>query len=136
MSAEFVDTNILVYAHDSSAGQRHEVSSALLERLIRSRAGAISTQVLTEFYSVATRKLRFSSKEVEEIVFDFGSWLLHCPTHASILQAVSIQRRFQINWWDALIVNSAVELDCSTLWTEDLHDGQQFSTVTARNPFA
>jgi predicted nucleic acid-binding protein len=92
--------------------------------------------VLAEFFSAATRKLGFSSDEAEEVVADFGAWTIHRPTHASLLAAVNIQRRFQINWWDALIVNSAVELGCSVLWTEDLNDGQQFSSVTARNPFA
>ena len=136
MSAEFVDTNVLVYAHDSGAGRKHDVATDLVARLNLESAGALSTQVLAELYSVATRKLRFPSEEAQEIIFDFGGWLLHRPTHASLLHAAAIQRRFQINWWDALIVNSALELGCSTLWTEDLKHGQIFTTLTARNPFA
>jgi predicted nucleic acid-binding protein len=136
MSAEFVDTDILVYAHDASAGEKYEIARRLIARLTNDGIGATSTQVLAEFYSVAIRKLRFSGEEAEEIVFDFGSWPLHRPTHASLLQSIAIQRKFRINWWDALIVNSALELGCSTLWTEDLKSGQRFSTLTARNPFA
>jgi predicted nucleic acid-binding protein len=91
---------------------------------------------LPNFYSVATRKLGFPGDEAEEIVFDFGSWPLHRPPHASLLQSTAIRGKFKINWWDAFIVNSALELGCSTLWTEDLKSGQRFSTLTARNPFA
>ena len=53
-----------------------------------------------------------------------------------ILRAAGLQREFQISWWDALILNSAIELGCSTLWTEDLNHGQRYSTLTVRNPFA
>jgi predicted nucleic acid-binding protein len=135
MSAEFVDTNILIYAHDASAGRKHEISLDLITRLTAEGSGVVSTQVLAEFFSVATRKLRLTCREAREIILDFGSWQMHRPTHASLLEAADLQQRHQISWWDALIVNSAIELGCSTVWTEDLNDGQRFLTVTARNPF-
>ena len=136
MSAEFVDTNILVYAHDESAGRKHSKAVELMERLVEARIGALSIQVLAEFYSVVTRKGRLTGESAEEKVSALGGWLIHSPRHGDLIRSAQLQRRFQINWRDALIVNSALELGCSILWTEDLQHGQSFSTLTARNPFA
>jgi predicted nucleic acid-binding protein len=135
MNVEFVDTNVLIYAHDRGAGQKHEKSVQLLSRLLDEDAGALSIQVLTEFYAAATRKLNMTSQAAEEILVDLGSWILHRPDHRDLLQAAGLQRRYKISWWDALIVNSAIELGCNPLWTEDLADGQRYGSVTARNPF-
>ncbi len=135
MSVEFVDTNILVYAHDGGAGQKHQTSVELLTRLVEEGAGALSLQVLSEFYLTATRKLSISSREAEDILVDLGGWTIHRPGHADLLSAARLERRYRISWWDALIVQSAMELGCPVLWTEDLADGQRYGTVTARNPF-
>jgi len=76
-----------------------------------------------------------TSEEAADIVADFGAWTIHSPTHADVVRAVGLQRRYQINWWDALIVNSAIVLGCSVLWTEDLSNGQLYGSVMIRNPF-
>ena len=135
MNVEFVDTNVLVYAHDRKADRKRMRSSELLKRLAANNSGAVSIQVLTEFYVVATRKLRITSEEAEEIVQDFGAWTLHRPAHIDLVRSAALHRRYNVNWWDALIMNSALELGCSVLWSEDFSDGQQYGTVTARNPF-
>ncbi len=83
MSVEFVDTNIFIYARDRSAGPKHDASVALLERLFDENAGAVSTQVLSEFYSIATKKLRMSSEEAEAVIEDLAGWAIHRPDHAS-----------------------------------------------------
>jgi predicted nucleic acid-binding protein len=136
MSDEFVDTNVLVYANDSAAGGKYYVASELVERLSLDRKGVVSTQVLAEMYSVLTRKLRIQAEEAENILQSLEHWPLHQPDHASLIRASQLHRRYQVPWWDALLINSAIELGCSTLWTEDLSDGQQFGPVTIRNPFA
>ena len=98
-------------------------------------AGAISIQVLAEFYAAATKKLGIASQEAEEILADLGGWIIHRPGHADLLRAVRFQRRCKMSWWDALVVNSAVELGCGVLWSEDLADGQRYGSMTVRNPF-
>jgi predicted nucleic acid-binding protein len=135
MSVEFVDTNILIYAHDATAGRKHDKSVELVSRLANDDSGAISLQVLTEFYAAATRKLRMASEKAEEIIGDFGTWTVHHPTKANLVQAIQLHRRYNINFWDALILNSATELECNILWTEGLSHGQHYGVVTVRNPF-
>lgn len=135
MTVEFADTNILIYAHDCSAGQKQNVASELITRLTEKRQGALSTQVLVEFYAATTGKHLLSEQDAEGVISDFGIWTIHRPDHADLLSAAALRRRYAISWWDALIVNSAQRLGCHTLWTEDLNDGQQFGSVTVRNPF-
>ena len=135
MSAEFVDTNVLVYANDGGAGAKHEKSVELLARLFEDGSGALSVQVLAEFYSVATRRLGRKSEEAEAAIRDLGGWAIHRPGHADVLKASQLHRRYNIAWWDAMILNSAIEAGCSVLWSEDLSDGQRYSTVTVQNPF-
>lgn len=136
MSAEFVDTNILVYAHDGGAGAKHRKAVELLTRLFDEQTGAISIQVLAEFYVTATAKLGLKSQEAEAAIADLGSWTVHRPVHADILRACRVHRERKLNWWDALIVTSAMELGCHILWSEDFGAGHRFGTVTVRNPFA
>jgi len=135
MSVEFVDTNVIVYASSQTTGKKHDQAVTLLGRLLDERSGAVSTQVLIEFYAAATRKLAMTSQEAEAHLADFAQWTIHRPDHADLLRAAGLQRRHKISWWDALIVNSAIELECSTLWTEDLAHGQRFGSLTVRNPF-
>lgn len=136
MAPEFVDTNILVYAHDSGMGARFETAISLLSRLAADRVGALSTQVLNEFYNTATRKLHRSSEDIEETIQGLSQWQLHRPTHGDIIKAIQLQRRYQLAWWDAMIVNSAIQTGSRILWSEDMQAGQRFETVTIRNPFA
>jgi predicted nucleic acid-binding protein len=135
MNVEFIDTNVLIYAHDAKAGRKRINSIELVRRLAKDNAGALSVQVLSEFYAASTRKLAMTSEKAEEIVADFGAWIIHSPAHADLVRAAGLQRRYQINWWDALIVNSAMVLGCSVLWTEDLSHSQIYGSVMVRNPF-
>lgn len=135
MSDEFIDTNVLVYAHDGGAGKKHDRSVELLERLFAAEGGVLSVQVLAEFYLAATKKLAMKSEEAEASIEDLGSWIVHRPGLADVLRAARLHRRHKVSWWDAMILNSAIESGCSILWSEDLSDGQRYGSVTVRNPF-
>lgn len=135
MNAEFVDTNIVLYAHDGGAGKKHTRAVELLQRLLDEGSGAVSMQVLSEFYAAATKKLAMSSQDAEDVLRDFATWILHCPAHADLLQTSRLHQRHKISWWDALILNSAIQLGCSILWSEDLSHGHRFGTLVVRNPF-
>ena len=134
---EFVDTNILVYAHDSSAGQKRSQAKQLLEDIWARRTGCLSVQVLQEFYVTVTRKVEIplAAEAAAQIIADLSTWDVHAPNPNDVLDAIQIQKRFQLSFWDAMIIASAMNLGCQTLWTEDLNAGQVLDEVTIVNPF-
>lgn len=136
MPLQFVDTNIFIYANDNSAGSKHIRARSLLTELALSDSGAISIQVLAEFYAVSTAKLRIPKSIVDVMLEELSIWTLHRPAYVDVIQSIQIHRRLKLSWWDSLLVNSALELGCTTLWTEDLTDGQRIGKLTVRNPFA
>ena len=135
MIPEFVDTNVFIYAEEAAGGAKREAALALLGRLVEDQCGAVSTQVLAEFYSAATGKLRMNGHDAQYVLERLRDWTLHRPDHGSIMRSLQLHLRYKIQWWDAMIVNSAIELGCSILWTEDLRHGQKIGGVTVRNPF-
>ena len=135
MSVEFIDTNVLVYAYDGGAGIKHEKSVELVKRLAESGTGALSIQVLIEFCAIAMKKLLMTAAELEAILKDFDVWIIHRPSLEDLTLSARVQRRHQISWWDALIVNSAMQLESKVLWTEDLASGHRFGATTVRNPY-
>jgi predicted nucleic acid-binding protein len=134
---EFVDTNILLYAYDAAAGEKHEAASALVDRLWRERRGAISVQVLQEFYVNVTRKVAktIDPQVAVERLKSLARWRVHSPLPDDVIAAATLSSRHQLSFWDAMIVRSAAELRCDTLWTEDLNDGQVVEGVQLSNPF-
>jgi predicted nucleic acid-binding protein len=138
MSLEFVDTNVLLYAYDTSAGSRHTAARALVGQLGRARRGAISVQVLQEFYVNATRKIAapLTADQARARLQVLSRWTTHCPLPTDVLQAIAIAQDNTLSFWDAMIVRSASQLGCTTLWTEDLNAGQRIEGVTVANPFA
>lgn len=137
MGGEFVDTNVLIYAHDVTAGAKREQAARLLDRLGSERSGRLSTQVLLEFYVAVTRKLpkRIDHGVATAILEDFGTWTVFRPDVDDLVAAVALAQRHRIHPWDGLIVRAALALEATTLWSEDLNDGQTIEGVTIRNPF-
>ncbi|HNU83238.1 MAG TPA: PIN domain-containing protein [Thermoanaerobaculia bacterium] len=133
----FVDTNVLVYAHDRGAGEKNARARELVARLWRERTGVVSTQVLQELYVNVRRKASapVSAPEARALVEDYLAWPLVVNDGATILQAVAIEERFGLSFWDALVVASAQEAGVEILWSEDLNDGQAYGSVVVRNPF-
>jgi predicted nucleic acid-binding protein len=136
-SLQFIDTNILVYAHDSSAGQKYARAAKLLGQLWESGTGCLSVQVLQEFYVTITQKVAkpLSSEVATQIIGDLSAWYVHRPTVQDLLDAIRIQNRYKISFWNAMIIASALQLNCQTIWSEDLNAGQVYDQVQVRNPF-
>lgn len=134
---EFVDTNVLVYAHDRSAGRKRETAQDLLERLWDSRLGCVSLQVLQEFYVTVTGRTRrlLSPVEAARKVAWYAEWTLHEPGRQDLLSAIALHVTLTISFWDAMILQSARGLGCGVLLTEDLTHGQSYAGVIALNPF-
>jgi predicted nucleic acid-binding protein len=132
----FVDTNILLYAHDDSAGSQQARARTLVEQLWESRDGCLSVQVLQEFFVNVTRKIAkpVSAETAKEIVADLSHWHLHVPAADDVLGAIGIHQRTGISFWDAMIVRSAAEMGCDVLYSEDLNVGQDYFGVHVENP--
>jgi predicted nucleic acid-binding protein len=133
----FVDTNVLVYAEDRDAKAKHRVASDLLVGLWQERDGVVSVQVLQEFYVTATRKLKkpLTSAKALEIVQEYLTWKVVENTAKLLTSAIDLQQRAQLSFWDAMVVQAALEAGCDRLYSEDLHSGQRFGSLVIVNPF-
>ncbi|MGA2673213.1 MAG: PIN domain-containing protein [Terracidiphilus sp.] len=132
----FVDTNILVYAHDQEEGYKQEAAKRILRNLAQHQSGAVSMQVLQEFYNTVTRNLVFPlpKNEARAIVEDFSYWCV-ATTPAEIKQAFLIEDAAKIGFWDALIVAAALKAGATQILSEDLSHGQTIAGIQIVNPF-
>jgi predicted nucleic acid-binding protein len=133
----FVDTNILVYAHDIDAGLKQQKAIEILLDLRQQRSIAVSMQVLQEFYYTVTRKLAYPlpKDEARAIVEDFSYWCVE-TTPAEIKRAFQIEDEARINFWDAMIIAAAIKSGATRILSEDLNPGQTISGIQIENPFA
>jgi predicted nucleic acid-binding protein len=137
MSARiFVDTNILIYAHDVDAGAKHQVAKNVLRELWSQRSGVLSMQVLQEFYVNVTRKIASPlSKDVARLVVNsYSVWCIE-TTPAEISTAFRIEDESRIGFWDALIVAAAVKCGALRILSEDLNAKQVIAGIPIENPF-
>ena len=132
----FVDTNILVYAHDRSAGQKHQRARALVEQLWQSGGGVLSTQVLQELCVNLRRKSArpLSSDEMIRLIEDYSSWEVVINNSGSTVQALQIEARYKVSFWDALILHAAEAAGAAVLYSEDLAAGQSYGSTRVINP--
>jgi len=131
----FVDTNVLIYAHDIDAKTKHEIAKEKLRELWTERSGALSTQVLQEFYVNVTRKIASPlPKDAARLVVNSYSIWCGETTPAEITAAFRIEDESRIGFWDALIVASAVKCGATRILSEDLN-AQKIAGVQIENPF-
>jgi predicted nucleic acid-binding protein len=132
----FVDSNILIYAHDADAGPKRGRAEAILRQLWESGAGRTSVQVLQEFYVNVTRKLAapVAHMTAREIVSSYGAWVREPTTPAIVVRAIDIAALAKIQFWDALIVASAEQAEAIYLYSEDLSSGQTIAGIKILNP--
>jgi predicted nucleic acid-binding protein len=133
----FIDTNVLIYAYDVDARTKHDVARNVLRELWTERTGALSTQVLQEFYVNVTRKIPRPLPEASArlIVDSYMAWCVD-TTPGEISAAFAIEDSAKIGFWDALIVASAIKARAARILSEDLNPGQRISGVIIENPFA
>jgi predicted nucleic acid-binding protein len=134
----FVDTNILVYAHDRSAGIKHLRAQRLLEQLWESGQGVLSTQVLQELCFNLRRKAGnpLPVDEVRILIREYSTWEIVTNTPESVLMALDVEMRYRVSFWDALILQAAAFSGASILYSEDLAAGQHYGSIQVVNPLA
>jgi predicted nucleic acid-binding protein len=132
----FVDSNILIYAHDVDAKSKYEVAKKVLTQLWHERMGTLSVQVLQEFYVNVTRKISspLPKSAARLVVGSYSQWCTE-TTPAEISLAFRIEDESRIGFWDALIVASAIKGRASRILSEDLNAGQMIAGVRIENPF-
>ncbi|MEX1295433.1 MAG: PIN domain-containing protein [Candidatus Limnocylindrales bacterium] len=139
MTAEltFVDTNVLLYAHDRAAGRKREIAAELLQHLWDTRSGATSTQVLQEFYVNATRKLPkpLSAPRARAVIGRYATWRVHRVEPSDIIAASDLERRHRQSFWDALVIVSAARIGAQRLVSEDMQHGRRIADMEIVDPF-
>ncbi|MEA3486455.1 MAG: PIN domain-containing protein [Thermodesulfobacteriota bacterium] len=133
----FVDTNILIYAHDLDAGPRHDIAASAVEELWESENGVMSTQVLQEFYVNVTRKISkpLSQAHARGIIENYLAWHIEVNEPDTVLMASEIEERHLLSFWDALILAAASRARVDKILTEDLNHGQKIEGILIENPF-
>jgi len=131
----FVDTNVLFYADDRSAGVKRDRARELIRRALRDGRARLSTQVLAEYFAVATRKLGLASATARRRVEIYAALSVFRPAVDDLLAAIDLHRLHGLSIWDALVVRSARASGCRVLYSEDLHHGQSFDGVVVVDPF-
>ena len=133
----FLDTNILVYAYDQHEPRKQSIAQNLITDGIEQENLLVSVQVLGEFFNVVTRHIPqpMTSDQAQEII----SIISYLPVQeidlAMVNRAIDIHKRYQISYWDALIVSAAERAGCTLILSEDLNAGQAYHDIVVRNPF-
>lgn len=131
----FVDSNVFLYALDEADLKKQEAARNWRTELWKSRRGRVSFQVLGEFYVNAVRLMPKAREEARAEVRDLLAWN-PVITDATVLEhGWKIQDRYQLSYWDALIVAAAKASSCRYLLTEDLQAGQTLDGIEVVNPF-
>lgn len=138
MSArQFLDTNIVVYAYDTTDPRKQARAQELLADAVRSGDGAVSVQVFGEFFhTVVVRRKLMSAAEATVAISALESGLEVADITAKLVKdAIAIHERYELRYWDSLIVATARHLGCKVVASEDMSDGQDYGGIVVVNPF-
>jgi predicted nucleic acid-binding protein len=134
----FLDTNVFVYSFDRSSVAKLRRASQLIGRAVTTRTGVISYQVVQEFFNVALRKFAkpMTVAEAEQYLGAVFRPLMTVNSSQALYgEALRLNGRYRLSWYDSLIVAAAIEAQCSILYSEDLQHGQKIGNLRIENPF-
>ncbi|WP_167772808.1 PIN domain-containing protein [Ramlibacter humi] len=131
----FADSNILVYAVDRREPVKRPIAQRLLREPSASRTLVLSTQVLQEFYTTVLRKRMLTQQEAAAAVLDLSANEIVTITPELVLRAIDLHQQHSMHYWDAVIVLSAAQAGCSTVYSEDMQHGRTIAGVEIVNPF-
>lgn len=133
----FLDTNIIVYAHDRSSVKKNTIAKDIMDYLWQSKKGVISVQVLQEFFITVIKKILkpLSIKDARKILEYLVHWDLVVNDEYITLKAIDIQEKYELSFWDSLIIQAAIQGKTYLLFSEDLPDGQVIESIKIVNPF-
>ena len=131
----FIDTNVWVYALSAQNHAKKKVAVDLIAKSYREDVICVSSQVLKEFANFAFKKTTKSAAEINAMLSKIGSYSFVAETKELVADGVIGKEVWQVGFYDALMIAAANKAGCSTIFTEDLNDGQKYGNVTAANPF-
>jgi predicted nucleic acid-binding protein len=131
----FLDTNILVYADDTSDPVKQKTAVALILHHMQQRSGVVSTQVLQEYFVAVKRKFKADSARAKEKLDLYAAFEVARPDLGDILAAIDLHRLHGFSYWDALVLRMAKQTGCRILLSEDMQHGQEIDGVKIVNPF-
>ena len=131
----FIDTNILIYSVDRADPVKREIAISIIAEHAANRTGVISTQVLQEFYSAATRKLGIHPSAAKKHLQDFQIFDVVQVSPTTIEQGIELSTLHQLSFWDGLIIAAAATANATELLSEDLNHNQTIEGISIRNPF-
>lgn len=135
MKACFIDTNVIVYANDRDADDKHERAIEVIEKLMRKGNGVVSLQVIQEYANVALGKLGQDASVVMRQVKLLESIRMGFPADNSVCRQIEIKEAYGISFWDAGIIAAAEQSNCDVIMSEDLNSGQFYAGIEVVNPF-
>ena len=135
MSKIFIDTNILVYTLDQKNLEKQDKARKIVKKVVESHQAVISTQVIQEFYVVASNKLKADPIVVKNIIHNFHNVEIVNNDLDLIEQAIDIGILSQLSFWDSLIIAAAEKANCEYVLSEDLNSGQNYRGIKVLNPF-
>ncbi len=136
VSKIFIDTNILVYSLDTNDKAKHARARQVLQKIIEKHQPVISTQVINEFFVVATKKLHADPIVVKNIIHNFRNMEIVNSGLQLIEEAIDISVISQLSFWDSLVIAAAEKSNCESVFSEDLNAGQNYRGVVVLNPLA
>jgi len=131
----FFDSNILLYTDDQRVPAKQSFALDLVARHTLERTGVISIQVLQEYFQNATSKMKLDASIARQKVSLLSELFTFRPVVDDILAAIDLHRLNQVSFWDAMIVQAAIQSGCKTLYSEDMQNGRQINGVEIVNPF-
>lgn len=131
----FIDTNIFIYAFDDDFPHKKTIANSIVELFTSNPDYYISTQVLREFYSIVTRKIKVNAKIAKSFIVSLKEFNIVADTLDTILKAIDLQSKYSLSFWDSLIVASAIENNCTILYSEDMQHNLKIQDLTVINPF-
>ncbi len=133
----FIDTNVLLYTIDNSNPAKQSQAIDAVAQASKLGGVAISTQVLIEFFNISTAKLKpgLSLASATQMLESLCEFEVIPSTAQGVLEACKLMQRYQLQWWDALILEAALRANANTLLSEDGQHGQRFGALVVHNPF-
>lgn len=132
----FLDSNVFVYADDHRFPQKQKIAADLFERARLTGLGVVSTQVMQEYFSAATTKVKVPPQVARRRVELLAALPVVQVDPPLILAAIDLQRLHRLSFWDALILQAAIAGGCRELLSEDLQAGFRCGGVVVVDPFA